>query len=363
MTTVRLPVLRTSPLPALHDAWVRAVLDVPLPDETDAPCDACVMVRDDTHALGIGFDASVRCCTFTPPLPNFLVGAVLRDGDPTGTVRRRLDAGVGVTPLGLAVPEPADLLYRHAGGAFGRAPALRCPHLADDGRCGIWSHRMSTCATWHCRHVRGAVGQALWSALREFLACIESSLSRWCVLTGGLGDDALDAAFRAQELQSGGPLGHASLDPQSLGAPRDRTQHERSWGAWVDREAEFFVDCAARVEALSWPEVLALGGVELALRARLLARAAARHDDLSVPARLAVGPFHTLRTDAAGSTVWGYRPIDPLTLPPPLMAALHRFDGRPVPEVLDEVAREAGMELDDAVLLRLLEAGLLRPVV
>src|SRR5262245_25747140 len=108
------------------------------------------------------FDPEIKCCTYLPPLPNFLVGRIPADdredmAHGCSSVDARLIAGVEVTPLGFGVPAPYTLLYGNARDAFGRARGLRCPHyVSEGGKCGIWRHREAICATWFCKRERGA---------------------------------------------------------------------------------------------------------------------------------------------------------------------------------------------------------------
>ena len=157
-------------LPALYARWLTDALPAPPPPETNATCSACPLVsRQGAEPSGAGlFHPDTKCCTYIPTLPNFLVGAILADDEPAAqngrrSLRVRLEGGDGLTPLGLAAPPAHAILYR-AGGehVFGRSPALRCPHyVVDEGTCGIWRHREAVCATWFCRHVRGARARVL----------------------------------------------------------------------------------------------------------------------------------------------------------------------------------------------------------
>jgi hypothetical protein len=107
------------------------------------------------------FRADVKCYTYMPSLPNFLVGGLLANQANTravGTMMDRLEFGSGVTALFVERTALFGHVYDSARSAFGRAPALRCPYLEEDARCGIWSHRNSTCSTWFCKHSRGMLG-------------------------------------------------------------------------------------------------------------------------------------------------------------------------------------------------------------
>jgi hypothetical protein len=165
----------SSTLPPLYAAWMHQMLAGPIPEETQATCANCAMCAkagDPPANSTLFFHPQVKCCTYLPRLPNFLVGRLLADDDPDFapgriTVEERLQRGVAVTPLGFGRDAVYTLLYQQgANAAFGRSRALRCPHYIEEGgRCGVWKHRESTCATWFCKHVRGAVGMQFWQVL------------------------------------------------------------------------------------------------------------------------------------------------------------------------------------------------------
>jgi len=157
-----LPVAPTSPLPPRYAAWMDELLAGKIPAETHATCSDCAMCAANSSLPSSGldrqsdarfYDPDVKCCSFVPVLWNFLVGDLLADASPESaagraTVESRLAAGIAVTPLGLASPPVYSALYRHIGPAFGQTRAMLCPHyLSETGRCGVWRHRESTCAT------------------------------------------------------------------------------------------------------------------------------------------------------------------------------------------------------------------------
>src|SRR5579863_3280623 len=144
-----------------------ALLPGPIPAETSATCDRCAMVRPvdpESAPPESFFSPQTKCCTYLPEIANFLVGRILADASPDAafgraTVEARIDAGVEVTPLGLQKTPLFSLVYRASPASFGHATSMRCPHyVVDGGRCGVWRHRESTCATWFCKFARGANG-------------------------------------------------------------------------------------------------------------------------------------------------------------------------------------------------------------
>ncbi len=346
-------------LPEPHAAWTASLLGgAPLPVESGATCDDCAMCVSSDGRLptaAVTFAPDVKCCSFVPALPNFLVGRILRDEDPAAahgrrTVEARL-AGPGVTPLGLERPPTADLLHRAAVNGFGNSTALLCPHF-DGGRCGIWRHREAVCATWFCRFDRGAAGLAFWHALRRVLATVEADVARWCALEVGVDPERLAASLPRLD----GDAAQAGPAWVEVEGRRDPALHAQRWGAWAGRERELYLACAAAADRLQGADVARLGGGALALRVelarRLLARLAAPR---AAPARLRVAPFQVVTMRAGGVRVTTFSPLDALDLPSALVALLPLFDGRPTVEVLAELRTTHGVELTPDLLGRLLD--------
>jgi hypothetical protein len=360
-----------SDLPPLYAAWVDEILQSPIPKEAKATCDDCVMLSPDKEpgpGAGYFFDPRTKCCTYVPELPNFLVGRILTDGDPASargraTLVKRLEEGIAVTPLGVGRSPTYRLLYEHAAGlmAFGRNRALRCPHYLEDdgGRCGIWRHRKSTCATWFCKYARGAVGLSFWRAVHQLLGTVEENLARWCVIELDVGVEALRQLFPPT---GGEPtLFGPHVKGRTLDGVVDRDTGRLLWGRWSGRERLFFDECARRVNSLAWRDVAAIGGPEVRIRERLLRLSHALLLSDETPPGLRVASFRVDPMHKDFDRVWTYSPLDPFDLPKPLMKALRYFDGRPTPEALRAIAEELGTGIDEHLLRALVDYRILVP--
>ena len=346
-------------LPLLSDRWVSALLPSPLPEERKATCDACVMLPHPGEAPdrdAVTF--TVKCCTYQPWMHNFLAGGVLLDAHADalrgrGVIERLIKARDGVSALGVRTAEWRLKVGREKPDTFGRSRALLCPHYQEEaGACGVWRHREATCSTWFCKHERGAVGLRFWDALRLLLECLEQALARHCALELELGAEALEALSSSTR----GP-DFAEL----FGPPTDAVWRQR-WGRWAGREREFFQRCAAVAAAVSPEQVLALGGSQARLLLELARTALERHHDpgLSlVPLR--VGRVRLVRGAPGSVRLETYRAYDPIELPQPLFAALARFDGRPTPEVVEEIAARDGFALGPELLRTLGDYEVLVP--
>ncbi len=176
----------------------------PDPAEQNSTCDRCAMLPPAGKQGGANelyFSPATKCCTFLPELANFLVGRVLGETNAESaagraTVEARLDKGLGVSPLGLLRTPMYSLLYRTSPGSFGHARSMRCPHyLEEGGRCGVWRHRESTCATWFCKYGRGEKGRAFWERLHDVLVASEDSVRTHCLAELEFASDTLESLF------------------------------------------------------------------------------------------------------------------------------------------------------------------------
>lgn len=354
-----------SPLPPLYARWMNEFLPGPLPAETKATCQACPMLeRDEPPGPGVVFfDNKIKCCAYLPRLFNFLTGRVLADDDPAAaagraTVEARIKAGVAVTPLGLDPTRTFLLLYEHSSAAFGRNRALKCPHyLEETGGCGVWRHRESTCATWFCKHERGAASQAFWrESLHRLLGNVEYELARWCLLKLEVEEEVLRYLLAP-------PLGSTagSIRGEDLDGKVESAEYRKNWGKWLGRELEFYRACGRLVSALAWQEVLKICGPETNLLATLTGQAYQRFLSVETPPRLQVGSLQVVRIGHQTTRLSTYSDLDPLDIPNPVLNVLHYFDGRPTTEVVAEIAAQEGIRLETDLVRKLADFRILVP--
>jgi hypothetical protein len=318
----------TAGLPRLYESWANELLGAPIPAETAATCESCAMVPE-TEDDGPGFRPTLKCCTYMPRLWNFLVGAILLDQDPEAaagraTIEARVRNGV-VTPLGLMKDAAYDALY-NVDRSFGNDPRLLCPHYLDEhgGICSIWRYRESTCTTYYCKVVRGAVGAAFWAQLKQLLLLAEQSLSAWCVA--------------------------------QLGLTRDEAT---AWGEWRGRELEFFRECARLVDGMAWPDVVAVGGAELVAQADLTRAAFARLVSSADPERPKVALVQIEPRGPGRVRLSTYSDSDALDAPTELANLLPYFDGRPMREALSEIQRREHITMNPLLVRKLIDFGVL----
>jgi Fe-S-cluster containining protein len=354
--------LQAVSLPPLYQRWMSQFLPAGIPDESKATCDHCAMQAPEGGPVderAIYFNQG-KCCTYLPQMHCFLVGRVLLDDSPEqargrAVLEALLDARAGVSPLGVLGPPSYQLLYQSAPAGFGRSRDLLCPFFeTETGRCRVWAHRESTCATWFCKHDRGAVGFAFWRALHHALATVERALASWCALELDLGAEAL-----AENAPRPGAAAR-SLEAEEVDGKVSDAAYRKRWGNWLSRERDYYRSAARMVEPLSWQETLVHAGADGRVAARLLREAHAALLDFTPPLTpLRLGRFERLRVKDGAAQVQTYRDYDPLELPQALLSTLRRFDGRPNAEVVREIAERDGVRLTPEVIRRLADFELL----
>ncbi|HET6249850.1 MAG TPA: hypothetical protein VFE47_19325 [Tepidisphaeraceae bacterium] len=363
---MKLPVVmpESAALPPLYAGWIDSLLGGAIPAETHATCDDCAMCNSAAAPRGDvnWFNPATKCCTYLPELPNFLVGRILLDTDPGiashGSIDARL-SGSAVNPLGIAPPAAYHAAYKAFPNRFGHSSQMRCPHYIEaGGLCGIWRHRNAVCATWFCKHVRGAVGARFWISLTQLLRSIEKNLSAWCV--NELFPNAKGLAELIGTTRNGSPV-RVETEDGPLDIPPDSPRYQAIWGEWVGREREFFGRCAELVNPLNWKRVLQLCGQDTQMLARL---AQAAYRDLlreQIPDALRLGNVQIVKMSAASVSVAAYAAIDPVEMPRALFDALGEFDGRAASQSLDAISNRHGLELSRDLVRGLVDFEILRP--
>ncbi len=357
----------SSPLPPLYARWFDDLLGGDIPAETRATCHDCAMCDSEGEHQKPGsklFNPEVKCCTYLPRLPNFLVGMILADEDPLmaegrATVEARLQAGIAVTPLGLEQPLKMRFLYTQMEPrAFGRARSLRCPHYIDEqgGLCGVWKYRNSICSTWFCKYVRAAVGRDFWEAAKFLLLAIEDDLSRWCAVKLEMDEKAL-ALLLTPQVGAGQRLAPTlpALTLEDMDDLVDSDKQRRIWGNWHGREQQFYRACAELVASLNWSEVVAICGPEAQARARLAKKAYRQMTSAEIPERLRMGSFKIMEANPDSYLCLPDIGMDAFKLSARVMRLLPCFDGRQTADIVNQIVETEGLRFTDELLGRLVD--------
>jgi hypothetical protein len=343
------PHAATAIFPDLYAPWLRDLLGGEVPAETEATCHDCAMAKPPAPGEAGLFDRRMKCCTFYPSFPNYVVGRILAFESPM----RGIVAGTGVgtvTPLGVGGDPRYNLIYTQGGVDFGRDLSMRCPFLADvpgtgETTCSVWPERPAPCATFYCRFVRGRRGAEFWTRMNHLMTAVEESLRWWCVLRSDLDREVV---ARLADRQRSGVAPTATV-PGDL------------WGSLANRREAFFSEAADRVADLAWADVVRIGGSSVEVPARLVEDAYARLLAEDLPGRLRVGEYRITAHGEDRVRIVGYHVYDPVEIPHELLKVLFRFDGSTPDEALRRLREEDGLTVDETTVRALLDQGILLP--
>ncbi len=315
---------KVSSMPEPIGRWLVDALGDEPHSENKADCGACVMCSPTDWTTKLDkhrFDPAVRCCSYTPTLWNFQVGAVLSQSDrvhPVGvaTVSARIRTSPGAGPLGILATDREQRRYDQmsAKGEFGKDKRLRCAHLVGGDQCGVHTFRNAVCSTWYCRHERGKAGKGYWSAIRNLLNAMENTA----------------ANNAAHVLLPGGA---------------------DAWDEVSDPEG-YYMACWELVRGWDWEDLKAMGGEELR-KAHFVGAAA--EGAMNRPRKLPEAPSFNEELTLLGEVddhvlVHAFSRYDPYHVPDKDWPRLARFDGRPLETVRAELAAEGTTLTDDQIL-------------
>lgn len=152
------------------------------PQETKATCESCIMAKPRNRGE-IYYEAHLKCCTYFPFLPNYVVGAILSQESlvaPSAvqSLRRKIERREYSLPLGLVAPPKYQVPFNHRGkNEFGRREDWLCPYFNHEQQnCGIWRHRGAVCTSFYCKSSYGAQGIHFWEGVSNYLTYVEMAL-------------------------------------------------------------------------------------------------------------------------------------------------------------------------------------------
>lgn len=307
-------------LPAAYEVLFPELASLELPDEPRSTCHDCVQVPPPGQEPDLlkPFDRDVKCCTYRPALPNFLVGRALSRGnvgsDKVAARIRRFREGV--RPEGLFPPSHFRSIYRD--GTFGRDKRLTCPYwVPGDLSCSIWEDRNAVCRTWFCKMSDGPRSGMYWKTVRDLLTALERRLSRHLV--------------------------EGATPPEVDATPEQ----------WMD----WYIDCHERLQATPLDDLREVTleereGLEVALRVY--------GELLDAPVPDVIFPVITATVPLEDRIlVHGYSRLETVEVPRTFMALFGELvQGTPWRTALERVRERAGLDFDDAFVETLWRRGI-----
>lgn len=241
----------------------KEILDLPLSEST-ASCGSCIMAKpvNDPHRSQAQVQAyfrkkqgrygsNLKCCTFHPFLPNYVVGAILSDSSDKNrfgreVLEKRLQKRKQILPLGVPAPREYQLEFLQNKIRFGQMDDLLCPYFDQEkNQCGFWIYRGSVCTSFFCASDH-SWGLQFWDELVLYLSLVEMSLSELVLERRGVSSREMMRGFDLIDL---GKMRSSERDAQSLSELR-RLQRSQLWKNHESPES-FYKECYQEVLKIS----------------------------------------------------------------------------------------------------------------
>lgn len=146
-------------------------------NESKATCDQCIQSP-------AKYKNDLKCCTFWPFIPNYIVGAILSDQSDRYKEKKEyiinaISNKKWNLPLGL-IPSPIYQVNhkKTKSRTFGKSEKYLCPYYdKTHNQCGVWKFRGSVCTSFYCESSYKNSGQKFWKAFESYFHYLEMALS------------------------------------------------------------------------------------------------------------------------------------------------------------------------------------------
>ncbi len=224
--------------------------------EKSADCTNCLCSRE--NRMGLPFYRNdLKCCTFYPFIPNYVVGALLESPETPIFIKDLLKSKilnrVYALPMGLFVPLSYQIKFiNREPQDFGNKVELLCPYFDKQKmNCGIWKYRGSVCTSYFCYSDYGKQGTEFWEILGEYLNACEMVLSQDCVVSRGLPPEIIDGQLEY--------INCATATSEELSSDSMSEAIFLSyWSEWTGSIEEFYRSCHYYVSNFSDQEMAEL---------------------------------------------------------------------------------------------------------
>ncbi|MCX7978130.1 MAG: hypothetical protein N2578_03925 [Bdellovibrionaceae bacterium] len=215
--------------------WPKALLEIEF-TETKATCSNCRRAGP-LYRGKYPYRSDLKCCTFHPIIPNYMVGSLLVENK-TGAsiIRQRILLRDHVLPLGVIPPVRYQLKFNNrAKSDFGQKEELLCPFFdKTQYTCGIWLHRGSVCMSYYCISDYGPAGIRFWASLRRWMSYCEGVLAEECLVQGGWSPREISSMMSWINLRRNQDLPH-----KEKFIPTE--QWKKIWDHYAAHEENFFI--------------------------------------------------------------------------------------------------------------------------
>lgn len=136
------------------------------------------------------YKSTLKCCTFHPYLPNYLVGGILLDSRleiAQKILQNSIPKKIVALPIGLLPPLAYQKRFQSKSKEdFGQKKILLCPYYNKDlNNCSIWPYRGAVCTAFFCQSSYGLAGKQFWKSYRDYLSYVEMAMQEEVLIQRG----------------------------------------------------------------------------------------------------------------------------------------------------------------------------------
>lgn len=223
-------------LPELYREFFPSALLKLKIEEQKATCSNCLRSRDARY--GHLYKNNLKCCTFSPFLPNYAVGGILTENlAGAEIIKQQISAREMTLPLGLfPSPEYQYKFVKKGPKDFGQREDLLCPYYdKEQNNCKIWQFRGVVCTTYFCTSSYGKIGKNYWSDFSDYLSFVEMSLAE---------DNLVELDFSPREIST--QLVFLNMNEWSAAQKKqrslDKSDYKKMWNGY-ESEVDFYKRC------------------------------------------------------------------------------------------------------------------------
>jgi hypothetical protein len=215
-----------------HDLLPRELLQFQMV-ETKATCEACNWKA---------YDPALKCCTYEPYLPNYLVGALLQSSSTASSARQALLEKIEKRRYSLPIGMTASVRYQVRFNSrkpedFGNREDWLCPYFNRElQNCGIWKYRGAVCTTFYCQSSYGKKGLRFWQKMNDYLTYVEMALMEEVLVCLDFSPRQISDQLQFLNRQEG-----TATEMRVLSLPKAKAR--KLWNGYFEEQEEFFRKC------------------------------------------------------------------------------------------------------------------------
>lgn len=239
-------------IPPLYERYFPKALWNSDVQETKATCHQCIQAP---HK----YSNDLKCCTFWPFIPNYVVGQILLSAEEKyrsaqALVRKHIQKQYWVLPMGLVAPPTYQVNFnKDKSKVFGRDEDFLCPYFSKQtNNCGLWLYRGSVCTSFFCESSYGKEGQEFWQKFENYYSYLEMGVSQEILAYKDFSPRDVNTQLDYFMVQ------------KKIQLPKDK--YKKMWKHFYGKEVDFYIEAARFAEEMpksQIKEVLGETGLEI----------------------------------------------------------------------------------------------------